>query len=261
MNKTLMTVATVLGALILMCCTVSSTEKPEPETKVLVFSKTGGFRHESIPDGIQVIQQLGQQHDFMVETSEDSTVMNEDYLKDFNVIVFLNTTGDILNPEQQREVERFVQAGGGFVGVHAAADTEYDWPWYGKLVGGYFDGHPNNPNVREATLDVVDDTHAATDSLPARWTRSDEWYNYKEINPDNNVLIKIDESTYEGGTNGDNHPMSWYKEYDGGRAFYTGLGHTKESYTEPLYIDHLWGGLQYAIGDGVPVDYSRASSK
>ena len=259
MNKLLTMVAIVLGALILMYCTVSSIEKQD--AKVLVFSKTNGFRHESIPDGIRAIQQLGQQHGFTVETSEDSTVMNEDYLKDFNVIVFLNTTGNILNEQQQHEVERFVQAGGGFVGVHAAADTEYEWPWYGRLVGAYFNGHPGNPNVREGTLVVVDPDHPATDSLPTRWTREDEWYNYKEINPDNNDLIQIDESTYEGGTNGEDHPMSWYKEYDGGRAFYTGLGHTKETYTEPLYLDHLWGGIQYALGEGAPVDYAKASQK
>ena len=230
----------------------SAFSQSQDKTNVLVFSKTAGYRHESIEPGIAAIQQLGQQHGFQVEATEDSSVFDGDQLKDVDVIVFLNTTGDILNEAQQGQIEQFMQAGGGFVGVHAAADTEYDWPWYGKLVGAYFNGHPNDPNVREATLHIVDNHHPATDSLPTDWTRSDEWYNYKAINPENKVLITLDESTYEGGTNGENHPISWYKEYDGGRAFFTGLGHTVESYSDPRYVDHLLGGIQYAIGENIP---------
>ncbi|MGB3850337.1 MAG: ThuA domain-containing protein [Tunicatimonas sp.] len=215
---------------------------------VLVFSKTGGFRHESIEPGIAAVKQLGKQHGFQVEATEDASVFDGPQLKDFKVVMFLNTTGDILDAEQQEQLERFIQAGGGFVGVHAAADTEYEWPWYGKLVGAYFNGHPGDPNVREATLNVVDQDHSATRPLPGSWTRADEWYNYKSINPANQSLIKIDESTYEGGTNGNDHPMAWYKEYDGGRAFYTGLGHTEESYSDSLFLQHLAGGIRYAIG-------------
>ena len=250
--------AVFLVSAILIGITVFSTSKNE--VNVLVFSKTAGYRHASIEPGIEAVKQLGKQQGFQVEATEDASVFTERKLKDFEVVMFLNTTGDILDQEQQTQLERFIRAGGGFVGVHAAADTEYDWPWYGKLVGGYFNGHPNDPNVREATLDIVDAGHAATEPLPSHWTRSDEWYNYKTLNEANNVLINIDESTYEGGTNGDHHPMSWYKEYDGGRAFYTGLGHTPESYTDSLYLAHLAGGIQYAIGAGVPVDYARVST-
>ena len=249
--------AVVVG--LLAGCTAASSN--QNEVNVLVFTKTGGFRHESIEPGIAAVKKLSQQLGFQVEATEDATVFNEEKLKDIEVVMFLNTTGDILDAEQQGQLERFVQAGGGFVGVHAAADTEYEWPWYGKLVGGYFNGHPGDPNVREATLHVVNPDHAATDSLPEEWTRPDEWYNYKTLNPANQVLIKIDESTYEGGTNGDNHPMSWYKDYDGGRAFYTGLGHTVESYADPLFLHHLAGGIQYAIGEGTPVDYNQARSE
>ena len=245
----------LLVAALLVYFTVFSSIKKE--SNVLVFSKTAGFRHDSIEPGLEAVKKLGKQHGFTIEATEDASIFHEDKLKDFQVIMFLNTTGDILNEEQQRQVERFVQAGGGFVGVHAAADTEYDWPWYGKLVGAYFNGHPGNPNVREATLHVIDADHPATSSLPDTWTRPDEWYNYKTINEENKVLIKIDESTYEGGTNGDNHPMSWYKEYDGGRAFYTGLGHTVESYNDSLFLVHLAGGIQYALGSGASVVYGN----
>ena len=259
MKKNLVFPVFIAAAVLLAGCTASSSN--QNEVNVLVFSKTGGFRHESIEPGIAAVKKLGQQHGFRVEATEDATVFNEEKLKDLEVVMFLNTTGDILDADQQKQLERFIQAGGGFVGVHAAADTEYAWPWYGKLVGGYFDGHPNDPNVREATLHIVNPNHAATDSLPDTWKRSDEWYNYKTLNPANQVLIRIDETTYEGGTNGDNHPMAWYKEYDGGRAFYTGLGHTVESYSDPLFLHHLAGGIQYAIGEGNPVDYSQARSE
>lgn len=243
---------------VLLGCSAPSNNTTEGEATVLVFSKTEGFRHESIEPGIEAIRKLGEQHNFQVEATEDASVFNEEKLKSFLVIIYLNTTQDVLNPNQQVQMERFIQAGGGFVGVHAAADTEYDWPWYGKMVGAYFDGHPSDPNVRKATLRVLDTNHAATDPLPKDWVRADEWYNYKSINEANNVLINLDESTYEGGTNGESHPISWYKEYDGGRMFFTGLGHTEESYSEPLFLQHLMGGIRYAMGAGTPVDYSQA---
>lgn len=259
MRKKITLLLTTVAAALLVNLFVYSTEKEE--INVLVFSKTAGYRHESIEVGIEAIKQLGKQQNFKVETTEDASVFSENKLKKFHVIVFLNTTMDILDEGQQNQFKRFIQAGGGFVGVHAAADTEYDWPWYGKLVGAYFNGHPGNPNVREATLHIIDASQAATKALPKDWSRADEWYNYKEINDENKVLIMLDESTYEGGTNGDNHPIAWYKEYDGGRAFYTGLGHTVESYADPLFLGHLAGGIQYAIGEGTPVDYAKASQK
>jgi cytochrome c len=238
-----------------------SSEKKE--TRVLVFSKTAGFRHQSIEEGIAAIQKLGQQHGFLVDTTEDASNFTEENLQRYQAVIFLNTTGDVLNGEQQNDFERFVQAGGGFVGVHAAADTEYGWPWYGKLVGAYFESHPNGPNVRKGVFQVVDKGHPATDSLPERWEREDEFYNFKKISPDIKVLVKIDEKSYQGGTNGDNHPMSWYQEFDGGRAFYTSLGHTDESFSEPLYLKHLWGGISYVLGGDTPrnLDYKLAKSE
>jgi len=226
--------------------------------KVLVFSRTVSFRHESIPDGINAIRALGSQHKFSVDTTENSESFNEETLKKYNVIVFLNTTGDILTDAQQLEMNRWVQAGGGFVGIHAAADTEYDWPWYGELVGAYFDSHPNNPNVRDANVRIVDKNHISTKHLPETWPRTDEWYNYKDIKPEINVLINLDETSYQGGTNGESHPIAWYRDFDGGRTWYTGMGHTSECYTDPQFIEMLWGGIQYAAGPGTEVDYNNA---
>lgn len=216
--------------------------------RVLVFSKTTVFRHESIPSGIEAIKKLGEQHHLIVDTTENANNFNEANLKRYQAVVFLNTTGDVLNAQQQNDFEHFIRAGGGYMGIHAATDTEYDWPWYGKLAGAYFLNHPSDPNVQEGVFVVVDKTHSATDFLPDTWPRKDEFYNFKDISPDIKVLIKIDENTYHGGTNGDNHPMAWYHAFDGGRAFYTSMGHTHETYSEPLFIRHLWGGLQYVLG-------------
>ena len=228
------------------------------EIKVLVFSKTASFRHESIPAGMNAIQALGKQHNFKVDTTENSDSFNEKTLKNYNVIVFLNTTGDVLNDAQQLEMNRWIQAGGGFVGIHAAADTEYDWPWYGELVGAYFDGHPNDPNVRDASVMVVDQEHISTKHLPEVWKRTDEWYNYKSIRTEINVLLNLDETSYEGGTNGEHHPMAWFREFDGGRSWYTGLGHTAEAFKDSEFLEMLWGGIQYAAGPGTAVNYNNA---
>lgn len=212
--------------------------------KVLVFTKTEGFRHGSIVAGVEAIRKLGSQHGFSVQNTDDSAVFSDD-LGDFDAIILLNTTGNFLNASEQRQLKRFVQAGGGIVGLHAAADALYEWPWYGKLIGAYFDGHPA---VQGATLNVKNPNNPATAFLPLRWKVTDEWYNFKSISSKNNVLITIDESTYKGGTNGKKHPMSWYKEYDGGRSFYTGMGHTDEIFSEPLFLRHLLEGIRYAIG-------------
>jgi type 1 glutamine amidotransferase len=232
----------LFAAMILFFSTVTLAKN-----KILVFSKTAGFHHKSIDAGIKAIQQMGVQYNFVVDTTTDSTQFTINNLKQYAAVVFLNTTGNVLSDEQQKAFQQYIEAGGGFVGVHSATDTEYDWPWYGNLVGAYFEKHPK---IQEAVLHVVDTTNIATKHLPREWKRTDEWYNFKWIASGLHVLITIDEKSYTGGTNGANHPMSWYHNYDGGRAFYTELGHTDESYSDPLYLQHLWGGLQYAMGKG-----------
>ena len=216
------------------------------QTRVLVFSKTAAFRHGSIGVGKIAMLKLGKENGFSVDTTEDAKVFTEDNLKKYNAVVFLSTTGDVLDSYQQAAFERYIQAGGGYVGIHAATDCEYTWPWYGKLSGAYFKSHPKQ---QMAKLVVSDKTHASTSHLPEIWERYDEWYNFKKApGAEVNVLISIDEKSYEGGSNGDSHPMAWYHDFDGGRAFYTELGHTNESFAEPLYLKHVLGGIKYAIG-------------
>jgi glucose/arabinose dehydrogenase/cytochrome c551/c552/type 1 glutamine amidotransferase len=253
--------------LIILCLVIvlaSCTKRRPGPPRVLVFSKTVGWHHASIPFGIAAVEKLGKERGFLVDTTTNAEYFNEDSLKNYSAVIFLNTTGDVLNHYQQADFERYIQAGGGFMGVHSAADTEYDWPWYGRLVGGYFLDHPGindkSPNVQEGVLNVLDKTDSSTSFLPDQWTKTDEFYSYRNLNPDVHVLMKIDESSYEGGAKIGDHPMAWYHEYDGGRAFYTALGHTDESYSEELYVKHLWGGIRYAIGDNAILDYSKTVS-
>ncbi|MBF9252708.1 ThuA domain-containing protein [Pontibacter sp. 172403-2] len=246
------------GILLLLVGLWAFSGSKEPP-RILVFSKTAGFRHTSIEAGQAALMKMGQEQGFAVDTTEDATKFNEENLKRYQAVVFLSTTGDVLNAEQQNSFERYIQAGGGYLGIHAAADTEYGWPWYGKLAGAWFDNHPMPDNVQKGIFVVVDKKNPATKFLPKRWEREDEFYSYKNISPAIKVLLTIDEKTYRGGTNGDNHPMAWYQEYDGGRAFYTAGGHTDASFSEPLFLKHLWGGLQYVMGgkNRKPLDFGQ----
>lgn len=227
-----------------------TTMVPAQQPRVLIFSKTAKFRHSSIPNGIAAIRKLGKENGFAVDATEDAGAFTQDNLSRYSAVVFLNTTGDVLDSAQQDAFERYIRAGGGYVGVHSATDTEYDWPWYGRLAGAYFNGHPGNPNVQKGSYRVLDTTHVSTQGLPARFEREDEFYNFKSIDPSIHVLVEIDETSYHGGTNGAHHPMSWYHDFDGGRAWYTNMGHTEASFTEPLVLQHLLGGLRYAMGTG-----------
>jgi cytochrome c len=246
-----------LVALFVLAVALPLTAGAQQQPRVLVFSKTAGFRHSSIPDGIAAIRKLGAENGFAVDATEDATAFTSKNLARYRAVVFLSTTGDVLDAAQQDDFERYIQAGGGYVGIHSATDTEYDWPWYGRLAGAWFNGHPNNPNVRQGTFRVLDKGHPSTEGLPDRWERTDEFYNFKSIDPGIHVLVDIDEKSYQGGTNGDHHPMSWYHDFDGGRAWYTNMGHTEATFSEPLFLKHLLGGLRYAIGTGT-IDFSRA---
>ena len=226
--------------------TIESEAQKMPEL-VLVFTKTEGWRHKSIEKGVKTLRELGRQNGFVAlqtESGEDFTTQN---LNNYKLVVFLNTTLDVLDNGQQKAFEGYIKGGGSFLGIHSACDTEYDWPWYGKLVGGYFDSHPSDPNVRKATIDVVSKDHPSTEHLSDSWSRTDEWYNFKNLSSDTTILLNLDESSYEGGTNGSNHPIAWYHEFDGGRAFYTGGGHTEDSYDEPMFRQHLLGAIEWCL--------------
>ena len=181
-------------AILVASCSIS--QKEEKEKRILVFSKTNGYRHESIPNGKEALMRIGRENGIAVDTTEDAAVFNEQNLKRYSAVIFLNTVGDILNEEQKASFQRYIQAGGGLVGIHSATGTENNWPWFGKLVGGYFLSHPK---IQMATVEVVDKQHPSTQHLPERWERTDEWYNFRDLNPDVKVLATLDETTYTGG--------------------------------------------------------------
>ena len=212
--------------------------------RVLVFSRTAGFRHDSIEDGIEAVRTLGSAHGFAVDATEDEAAFTLENLSRYRAVIFLSTTGNILNREQRAAFERYIKNGGGYVGIHAAADTGYDWPWYGRLVGGYFSSHPR---VQPAEVIVEDRDHPSTRHLPERWQRTDEWYDYRE-NPRGrvHVLMRLNTESYEGGRMGSDHPIAWCHEFDGGRSWYTGGGHTKDSFKEPAFLEHILGGIRWA---------------
>lgn len=233
----------------------SSAAASASKPRLLVFTKTKGYYHESIPTGVAAIMKLGKENNFSVDTTADARYFVEDSLKNYSAVIFLSTTGNVLNGDQQVAFERYIQAGGNFMGIHAATDTEYDWPWYNKLVGAQFLSHPRQQKV---TINVLDKNNPATSFLPDKWERFDELYNFKNVQPDLTILANLDETTYEGGQMGDTHPFVWYHAFDGGRAFYTGGGHTKESYSDTVFLHHLLGGIKYAIGDNTPLHYSKS---
>ncbi|MBM0278839.1 ThuA domain-containing protein [Micromonospora tarensis] len=237
-----------MAALAVIACTTPATPASAADAPydVLVFSKTAGFRHDAIPVGIQTIRDLGAANNFTVTATEDAAAFTTSNLNQYEAVVFLNTTGDVLNASQQTAFESYIASGRGYVGVHAAADTEYDWPFYGNLVGAWFASHPA---IQQANMKVEDRGHAATAHLPQTWTRTDEWYNYRtNARSTAHVLATLDESSYSGGGMGADHPLSWCKSYNDGRSFYTGAGHTQASYAESGFRNHLLGGIRYAAG-------------
>ncbi len=237
-----------------------SCNKRSGTPKLLVFTKTTGYHHASIADGVQAIFKLGQENGFEVDTTSNSAMFTEDTLKNYAAVVFLSTTDNtdvLMNNYEENAFQRYIEAGGGFVGVHAATDAGYHWGWYQRLVGATFNGHPE---IQTATLHVVDKDNISTKGLPDPWIRKDEWYNFKNLDSGLHVLLTIDEKSYKGGTNGANHPMAWYHDFDGGRAWYTELGHTSESYTEPDFLKHLLGGIKYAMGDNKELDYAKVKT-
>lgn len=229
---------------------------------VALFTKTAGWHHESILQGVQAVRGLGDMHDFKVFWSEDPTrIFKDEELKKYKAVIFLSTTGDALNAEQQAAFERFIKAGGGFVGIHAAADTEYDWPWYTKMVGHMFHIHPA---VQTATIKVEDANFPGMDRFAKRFLATEEWYEYDAARSKLHYLLSVDEKTFKpeadwgakkGKGMGTFHPIAWFQNYDGGRAFYTGLGHLPGTWSDTSFLHHVYGGIYWAAtGNGFTAD-------
>ena len=239
--------ALVVLVVLLACTHTAPTSQPSSSPsvpRILLFTRTKGFHHSSIPAAVAALKRLGVQHGFAATATSDPAAFTDTGLARYRAVVFLLTTGDVLNGAQQAAFERYIARGGGYVGVHSATDTEYGWAWYGRLVGAFF---ANHPSIQRATVNVLDQALASTTELPARWIRTDEWYNFRtDPTPNVRVLLTVDESTYKGGTMGARHPIAWCHEFDGGRAWYTAMGHSSSSYSEPLFTTHVLEGILYA---------------
>ena len=211
--------------------------------KVAVFSKTVKYRHQSIEAGIKSIKELGKVNHFKVVAIEDSEVLISS-LNQYDAVIFLSTSGDIFNDPQQEKFKSYIENGGGFIGIHGATATEAGWKWYVKMIGASFLDHPK---LQNAMINVVDHDHPSTSFLKNEWIRYDEWYNFKNIDPNIGVLLNLDETSFIGGKNGKDHPIAWYQEFDNRKMFYTALGHTEESFYDEPFLKHILGGILYVL--------------
>ena len=223
---------------ILVGCSGSQPRPDLDQDRILVFSKTAGFRHSSIPAGIKCVREILSPA-IQVDATEDASVFTLENLDRYGAVVFLSTTGDVLDEQQQAAFADYIEGGGGFVGIHAASDTEHFWPWFAQMIGAHFSGHPP---VQEAVIIVEDKEHPTSSFLPDRWIRTDEWYRFNR-NPRTvegiKVLAALDESTYQGGGMNGDHPCIWWRTMGKGRCWYTAGGHTEESFSEPLFREQL----------------------
>lgn len=222
---------------------------------ILVFSKTNGYRHASIEAGIKVIKEEGQKRGWEVIATENGGSFNAFCLKSYRAVVFLSPTGDFLTDDQQRAFEKYIENGGGYAGIHSASDCEYKWKWYGTLLGTRFRSHTFLPYpIPKAEIVTEPGAHPATDGLPARWSKKDEWYNFHESvrgKPGFQVLLTVDESTYPAfwpkAMRGD-HPIAWSRPVGKGRMFYTAIGHNAATYSDRTAMKHIMGGIAWAAG-------------
>ena len=240
------------AALLLVPAAAPATEATQPRLRVLAFTKTAAFRHDSIPAAVRAVRELGAANGIAVDATEDGAAFADARLARYDAVIFLLTTGDVLDGAQQEAFERYVRGGGGYVGVHSAADTEYDWPWYGELVGTYFRSHPA---VQRAAIDVLA-REASTARLPRRWVRTDEWYSFSVLSRDarprpraaRRELLRPRWRPRWAPTTPSPGRTRWARA----ASWYTGGGHTSEAYAEPLFRAHLLGGILYAAGYGRP---------
>ena len=219
---------------------------------LLLFSHSTGWRHDSIPAGVEALSALGEREGFRVTATEDPAVFSSDGLEGIAVVVLLNTTSDATKPdgewfvgERREAFQSFVEAGGGVVGVHGASDSHYEWDWYGAMIGGHFARHPQG--TPEGELHVTDAADPSAEGLPASFARSDEWYYFDDFDPTTHLVVTLDPRSI-GEADVNPNPISWRHDYEGGRVFYTAMGHTKESYRDDLFLTHLAGGLRWAAG-------------
>ena len=244
----------LIGSIAIFALCMTAAAGAAEKAHVLVYSGSTGFRHDSIPAAVEAVKAIGAKAGYIVDATEDPEVFTTEKLKAYKAIVLVSTTTDPKKPEtewfvgEKRDaLQGFLKDGKGVVALHAAGDSHYHWPWYGKMIGGYFERHPKG--TPKGVVTVVDAKHPATAKLPKTLERNDEWYYYKDFDPTMRVLVTIDPATIgEGEADVNPNPLVWCHDFGGGRVFYSGLGHTAESYSEPYLVNVITGGLAYAVG-------------
>jgi hypothetical protein len=219
--------------------------------RILIFSHTTGYRHASIEPAVTALRAMADRNGMVAVASEDPTVFSREGLQEVDAIVLLSNSSrkddpasDFFTEPQRAAFQAFVRRGGGVVAIHAAADSHYYWPWYGRMIGARFQSHP--PGTPSGTIRVVDSSHEATAQLPATATRADEWYYFEDFNPETHLLVTLDPASIDQPDVNPN-PVSWAHVFEGGRIFYTAMGHTPESYSEPLFLRHVENGLSWVL--------------
>lgn len=253
----------------LSACTTPCPEKYDNRiaelkgTKILVYTRNGeGYVHESIQAGIQAFKQLSEDYDFSLDISDDPDLFSDNELKKYEALVFLNTNNEVFDSDEQRlALMRYVQAGGGIVGIHIAIGTERNWKWFKQMIGGTFDGHPP---AQKFSVRPVDSSHPSVKHLPVEWEVEDEAYYVKEFNPGVRVIMANDLNTINDLKEkpdifGNLYPSAWCNTFDGGRQWYTSLGHFDHIYNDDLFLQHIVGGLKWVIVNGKP-QYKKAYS-
>lgn len=249
--KNLKTVLVLVVTHVFLFTTSFAQEKKQ--FNALLVTKTAGWHHESINEGVTAIKELATRNFFNVQWHQEGSTVTDKYLENFQVIIFLNTTGDIFKEDEQKAIEKFIKAGKGFVGIHSASDTEYGWEWYTKLVGRMFKIHPA---IQTAKLRLTENKFSGLDQFTDGQFWTDEWYEFSpETTTDLKYILAVDESSYnakvqwgekKGEGMGSFHPVAWYHDYDGGRSFYTALGHMPAVYSEPAFLNHIYAGIYWA---------------
>ena len=232
------------GIVVWVCLALfSCDERVSP--RVLVFTKMAGVKHDCISSGKRMIMELGKKYQFEVDTTSNASYFSDSTLSKYKAVVFLNTTGELLDDHQQTAFEKFIRAGNGFVGIHGAADAEYEWSWYGNLVGAYFRSHSK---VLRA-LFQRSSNNILTSDLPDNWYRTEEVFNFQKLPENVSVLFTVEPNSFEGSEHPEGHPVAWYHNFDGGRSFYTSMGHTEDAYNDSFFQQHVLKGIQFAIMD------------
>ena len=237
-----------------------------PERRALIYTKNGeGYVHDNLVASVAALKEICEDLNLETDDTDDPSIFTDENLKRYQVLIFSNTNNETFATDDQKlAFQRYIQAGGGFIGIHSASGSERLWPWFWNMLGGKFRRHPT---LQSFEIKVIDTTHPATNMLGNTWKWEDECYYLDHLNPDIHVLLAADlrtvedenQAEYPGEIFGNYFPLSWCHQFDGGREFYTALGHKIEYYSNPEYRAHLAGGIGWVVAGVTGLDYTRVT--